>query len=70
MVLKAQQEPQLPWFFTGVTAPLATQSTLLGTVAFAYLNGLPAGLSLQRHTGRVSTDLAFACFSQLASERT
>lgn len=23
---KAQQEPQRPWFFTGVTAPLATQS--------------------------------------------
>jgi len=27
VVEKAQQEPHWPWFFTGVTAPLATQST-------------------------------------------
>ena len=27
VVEKAQHEPHWPWFFTGVTAPLATQST-------------------------------------------
>ena len=27
VVEKAQHEPHCPWFFTGVTAPLATQST-------------------------------------------
>merc|ERR1719197_1241395 len=34
---KAQQEPQLYWFFTGVTAPFSTQSMLSG--------GAPAGFS-------------------------
>jgi len=29
-VEKAQHEPQVPWFLTEVTPPLATQSTLVG----------------------------------------
>ena len=50
MVLKAQQEPHCSWFFTGVTAPFDTQSTLLGAVALAYLKGLPCSLSLHSHS--------------------
>ena len=33
----AQQEPQVPWFFTSATRPLARQSTAAGT-------GAPEGL--------------------------
>jgi len=32
VVEKAQHEPHRPWFFTGVTAPFATQSTAVGAV--------------------------------------
>jgi hypothetical protein len=35
-----QQEPQAPWFFTPVTAPLSLQSTAAGGFAFACLNGV------------------------------
>ena len=48
VVLKAQHEPHCSWFLTGVTAPLATQSTLAGTVALEYLKGLLSSLSLQQ----------------------
>ena len=34
VVEKAQQLPQRPWFFTGVTAPAVTQSTASGSAAF------------------------------------
>ena len=34
VVEKDQQEPQLPWFFTSVTAPCWVQSTELGTFTF------------------------------------
>merc|ERR1719182_983477 len=33
VVEKAQHEPHWPWFFTGVTAPLVTQSTLSAAAA-------------------------------------
>ena len=33
VVEKAQHEPHWPWFFTGVTAPLATQSTASAVAA-------------------------------------
>lgn len=31
--LNAQQDPHIPWSFTGVTAPAATQSTSAGSAA-------------------------------------
>jgi len=41
VVLKAQQEPQEPWFFTGVTTPSSLQSLEDGIpVTPAYLKGV------------------------------
>ena len=40
---KAQQEPQLPWFLTGVTLPRARQSHLAGTVCCSLRPGLGTG---------------------------
>ena len=37
---KAQQEPQLPWSLTAVTAPWARQSTLAGSVAGSKFRGI------------------------------
>ena len=41
VVLNAQHDPQNIWFFTSVTAPAFTQSTLSAAVTSAWLNLLP-----------------------------
>ena len=38
VVLNAQHDPQNIWFFTSVTAPAFTQSTLSAAVTSAWLN--------------------------------
>ena len=52
VVEKAQQEPQLPWFFTGVTAPCCRQSQSSGTASFSSSAGRDSRIPFSASAGQ------------------